>query len=117
MKVSVESHIDVAANIKKIRNPEFWKFGANEWWKLISPYTPMNSGNLFENVEMNGEYGIGTIKYKSIYSVKVYNGKGFYFRKDKHPLACAEWDKAAVPQQKDKLITAMQKYIDSGKLK
>lgn len=140
MRVKVEAHIDIPADMKKIRDPRFWEFGANEWWKLITPYAPMDTGTTSESVKIRGESGNGEIEYLqpnahylykgelmidpttgSSYARagtrKVYTGKALNISKARHPLASKEWDKAAEPTQKPKLIKAMQGYIDSGRLK
>ncbi len=139
MKITIEAHIDIPADMKKVRNPKFWKFSANEWNKLIFPYTPMETGITAESVKIRGESGNGEIEYLqpnahylykgelmidpatgSAYAragaKKVYAGKELNISKANHPLASKEWDKAAEPTQKPKLIKAMQGYIDSGRL-
>lgn len=116
-RMTVKSRIRVSDELKKVRDPTFWRFGANEWWKLISPYTPMDTGALFESVNIRGDEGSGSVEYKQPYAHRMYNGQRMHFRKDKHPLASAEWDKAAEPSQKPRLIQSMQNYIDSGRLK
>ena len=56
------------------------------------------------------------IHYMQEYAVYVYNGDGMNFQTTRHALACAHWDEAAAPMQKDKLVDAVQGYIDSGRL-
>lgn len=139
MKVTVEAHINIPADLKKVRDPKFWKFGANEWNKLIFPYTPMKTGTTAESVEIHGKNGSGEIEYLepnthylykgelmvdpetgSAYAragvKKKYAGKELNISTAEHSLASKEWDKAAEPTQKPKLINAMQGYIDSGRL-
>lgn len=134
-RMTVKSHINSAKRLQQVRNDGFWKFGANEWWKLITPYTPMEEGVLFETVEIKPK----EIEYKAPYahyiyrgelmvdpetgssyaqkdSKKVYAGKELKMSTARHPLASKEWDKAAEPTQKPKLIRAMQGYVDSGRL-
>lgn len=140
MKVTVEAHIDIPNQLRKIENPEFWEFGANEWWKLITPYTPAATGTMSESVRIKGEIGTGLIEYTSpqahyLYkgelmidpetgssyaragAKKVYAGKDLNYSAAKHPLASKEWDKAAEPTKKPELIGAMQDYVDSGRLR
>lgn len=139
-RVTVQNNIDIPKHIKDVKDPEFWKFGANEWWKDITPYAPMETGTMSEQVRIKGESGSGAIEYTapqahylyrgelmvdpdtgSSYAKagarKIYAGKPLKISKSKHPLASKEWDKAAEPTQKPKLIRAMQRYIDSGRLK
>lgn len=112
MKVTVTSHIDIPKHLKKVRSDTFWTFAANEWWRLITPYTPMQTGALYQTVNIQP----GEIHYIQPYAVYCYN-KHFNFRTDKHPKATFQWDKAAIPTEKPKLIRAMQGYVDSGRLK
>lgn len=111
MKMKVTSHIDVGRNLKRVQNDGLWKFAANEWWKLMTPYVPMDTGTLSEQVEIRP----GEVEYTAPYAHAVYESNA-NFRRDKHPLASDHWDKAAEPVQKPKLIAAMQGYIDKGGL-
>ena len=140
MKVTVEAHINIPADLKKVRDPKFWEFGANEWWKFLFPYIPMETGTTAENVKIRGKSGNGEIEflqpgahyvyrgelmidpetgssYARAGAKKVYTGKELNISTAVHPLASKEFDKAAEPTQKPKLIKAMQEYIDSGRLK
>lgn len=137
--IKVKAHINVPGTVKKVNDPTFWKFSANEWHKLITPYTPMDTGTLSESVKIKGKSGTGEIEYNAPYAhylyqgqlmvdpetgssyaragtKKVYTENDLVMSKDRHPLASKEWDKAAEPTQKPKLISAMQGYIDSGRL-
>lgn len=133
MQIKIENNINVPKRLKKLRGAALWKYTAAEWWRLISVYTPMMSGNLRNNVTI----GAGEIKYNSPYSHFIYEGKAMvdphtgsaYARKaahkvysggmidlrhNKNPLSSRKWDKAAEPVQKPKLIRSMQKLIDNG---
>ncbi len=138
MSVTVETHIDIESNLDKVRDKEFWLFAANEWWRLVTPYVPMDSGALATTTDIEvpkgeklsesviesiakssgnikGKEGYAEIEYISPYAEPMYEND-YNFRTDKHPLASSQWDKAAEPQQKPKLIGAMQDYVDSGRL-
>ena len=110
--IEVSSNLDIPKELRKINNPAFWKFAHTEWNKLIFPYVPFNTGTLAESTDISAE----AITYKTPYASAVYT-QNRNFRKDLHPLASSEWDKAAAPTQKPKLIEALQKYVDSGRLK
>lgn len=133
-KTEIIAQIDVASDLKKVDNDKLWLFSATEWNKLISKYVPMETGNLRNNVILRPK----EIEYKSNYAHYLYKGilmvgtngspwaeKGdtkhytttaLNYKKNMNVLASKEWDVAAKPTQSPKLITAMQKYIDSGKL-
>lgn len=90
----------------------FWTFAANEWHKLISPWTPMKTGNLYRNVTIMPK----EIKYNAPYAHDVYYATNRRFNPTLHPLATALWDEAAKPSQESKLERTLQAYIDSGRL-
>lgn len=139
MDLKIENHIDIPYYMRKVEDATFWKYAANKWWKLLTPYTPMETGTTFETAKIKGEPLTGLIEYTSpqahyLYrgelmvdpatgssyasqgAKKVYTGQALNISKEKHPLASKEWDKAAEPIQKPNLIQAMQDYIDSGRL-
>lgn len=136
-KVTVKSHVNIPKNMAKVQDDKLWTFAANEWWRLISIYTPKDTGNLIGNVEIRPK----EIEYKSPYAHYLYEGRAMgpnYYDPDygfwsppgqkkhytgkmleyhnKNPLSTRQWDKAAKPFQEPKLIKAMQGYIDSGRL-
>ena len=141
-KISVETNINIPANLAKVKNPKFWEFGASEYHRLLTPYVPMETGALSETVDIKGESGSGYVEYTSPYAhyqyegramgpsfynpdfgfwsppgkPKHYTGKSLNYDKSRHPKACAKWDKVAEPTEKPKLIQAMQGYVDSGRL-
>lgn len=123
MRVSVEERINVQDMLKNVKNPSFWSFAVYEWHRLITPYTPMETGTLAESVNIRGESGGGFVEYTAPYAHYQYTGishggKGrLNYSRERHPLASAEWDKAAEPVQKPKLVRAMQGYIDTGRLR
>lgn len=90
-----------------------WTFAATEWHRLYSPYVPMREGFLTNNVIIRPK----EIEHAVPYARRLYNGVGFRFRKEKHPKASAKWDQAARATQLPKLVSAIQGYIDSGRLK
>lgn len=98
---------------KALNDPAFWTFAATEWHKLYDPYVPMQTGMLKNSVIIRPK----EIEHVVPYARYQYYGDGFHFRKDMHPKASARWDQAAAPTQLPKLETALQNYIDSGRLK
>ena len=113
MKVKVIDKVDAAGDAKRIYdNVGLWTFAANTWYKLLEPFTPMDTGTLMKTVTIEPK----KIHYMQEYAVYVYNGDGMNFQTTHHALACAHWDEAAAPMQKDKLVDAVQGYIDSGRL-
>lgn len=133
MKISVEVDIDTQKCLNKVDNDGFWTFAAYEWWRLITPYVPMETGTLSESVEIRpkeieyiapyahylyrGELMVDPVtgsSYAEKDSKKIYTGKELDLTHNKHPLSSKEWDKAAEPSQKPKLIQSMQGYLHRG---
>ena len=82
-------------------------FAHNELYRLSNKYVPMQTGYLVQNVEITPKY----VRYKAPYAARMYYGVGFRFRKNKHPLATAMWDKVAMQTQRDKLTRAVAAYM------
>ncbi len=113
MTVTFSAKVDVSGVVKSLnKNSAFWTFAYTEWYRLISPYTPMQTGNLMSNVRITAD----GITYLSPYAHKMYNGTNLHFRRDMHPLAGAKWDVMAAHTQKQKLISSLSSYIKGVKL-
>lgn len=112
IKLGVEAKIDVEQNIQKVQDPAFWTYAASEWHRLYGPYVPMQTGNLKNTVVIRP----GEIEHTVPYARYQYEGH-FKHNRDLNPKASRKWDKAAAPTQKPKLISTMQGYINSGRLK
>lgn len=102
--------VDVQGHLSKVRSNAFWTFAATEWHRLYSPYVPYREGMLYNTVRITPKQ----IEHVVPYARYIYEGN-FNFRRDQHPMACRQWDKAAAPTQKPKLIQALQAYVDSGR--
>lgn len=112
MKLSVSAiHVDVEGHMRRVRSDAFWTFAASEWHRLYGPWVPKRTGVLENTVRITP----GQVEHVAPYSIYDYNGN-FNFRRDLHPKASRQWDKAAAPTQKPKLVDSMQNYVDSGRL-
>ena len=99
--------------LRVVDNDNFGLLEAQEWKRLISPFTPRRTGTLEDTAIVKP----WKIEYIQPYASVVYNGTNFNFRRDANPYATYEWDNAAINAgQDDKLIRAAQKYIDEEKL-
>lgn len=99
--------------LKIVNNDSFGLFVAQEWKRIISPYTPRREGTLEDTAKVRPF----EIEYIQPYSAYVYYGETFNFRRDSNPFATHHWDIAAINAKQDnKLIRAAQKYIDKEKL-
>lgn len=117
LKFEVESDIDIPAKMKAIRDTKFWTFVASEWHRLYSPYVPMDTGTLKNTVDPRGKSGWAEIEHTAPYAHRMYEGHFNFRRNEGSPKASRQWDKAAIPTEKPKLIRSMQRYIDSGRVK
>ena len=96
--------------LNKVKNDKFGLFLAQEWKRLITPYTPHREGTLEDTAQVRPF----EIEYIQPYSAYVYYGETFNFRRDSNPYATFKWDNAAANNgQKDKLTRAANKYLDT----
>lgn len=108
--VKVKVVLNEPSITNKVKNDKFGLFLAQEWKRLISPYTPKRLGNLEDTAKIRPF----EIEYVQPYSAYVYYGENFHFRTDGNPYATFKWDNAAANNgQKDKLTRAANKYLDT----
>lgn len=146
MSVNIRLEVDNRINVKGLTNAvqsdKLWKYAATEWHRLYKDWVPMQTGELYRNVVFRPK----EIEHISPYAHYLYEGKmygpnipisesgtitGFFSQRNRpksptgrslkyqhgqHPKACAKWDQAAAPTQLPKLVQAMQRYVDSGRL-
>lgn len=96
-------------------NPKYvqaQKFLDNEVLKDSSQYVPFRTGNLMKSGITGTVIGSGEIKYNAPYARRMYYGVNFHFRKDKHPLATAQWFEKAKAQYKEEWLKSVQKIIE-----
>lgn len=140
MAVLVIAKIDKAKLLEQVRGDKLGYFAAQSWQKRISPYVPMDTGELFSGAEVRpweieykgpyARYLYGGIVYGPNYPIteggnvvgyfsprgrkKHPTGRAITFRKKYHPKACAKWDRVAEPVQKPILIREIQAFIKRG---
>ena len=132
MKLTVELY---EANIRdKVRTDRFGRFVANEWKRLIHPYTPRDTGVLMETAKIRPF----EIEYIQPYSHYMYEGILYVdpdtgsswaefgatkiptdtllkYQKN-NPFATDHWDKkAAQAGQKNKLYRTINAGLQSGR--
>lgn len=95
---------------EKVTNDRFGTFTANEWKRLIDPYTPRDTGGLMQKVRINPF----ELYYYSNYAKYVYYGRKMNFQK-KNPYSTYKWDQvAAKAGQADKLGRTLNNALKSG---
>lgn len=117
MALDVKWHKPLAAVIRddaKI-NRATMLFAAQDWHRLYNDFIPMRTGQLASNVQYRATDKEATITHKVPYARYQYNGAGFNFSRDAHPLASAHWDEAAKGAGRaQKLANDIQRYIGRG---
>ena len=134
-------NINARGMADKLENDSaFWTYAASEWHRLYAPYVPFESGALRDSVTIAPK----TITHNAPYAHYQYTGDvygpnypitqngvrvGYYSPpnrpkhptgkrlKYKNPKAAAKWDEVAAGTQLPKLVSSLQAYIDSGRLK
>lgn len=107
---SARAQIDFGRRVRSVRGDRFRLAAARAWYRLYTPYVPMDTGRLARDVRI----APGVIEHLAPYARRVYRGRNMSFRRDRHPLASAAWDRAAEPAQKPKLIRELQAFVDGG---
>ena len=106
--IEIIDRVDITKYSDRLENDKgLWTFAADTWYKLMEPYTPMDTGTLFMSVLIEPKQ----IHYVMEYAPAVYKGDHMHFQKIHHMLACARWDQAAKPTQGPKLVRAIENYI------
>ena len=144
MRISFElesANINARGMADKLENDSaFWTFAASESHRLYAPDVPLESGALRDSVTIAPK----TITHNAPYAHYQYTGEvygpnypitqngvrvGYYSTpnrpkqrtgkklKYKNPKAAAKWDQVAAATQTPKLISSLQAYIDSGRLR
>ena len=110
--MNLKVDIDEQKVLSKVTNDKFGLFVANEWKRLIDPYTPRDTGILMQSARLSQFQ----IHYIVPYATRVYYGTGFEFKK-KNPYSTYEWDKAAANAgQLDKLYRTINSALQGGRI-
>lgn len=115
--VKVRVDLNEPRILQKVLNERFGVFVANEWKRLVDPYTPRDTGTMQDTAKVSP----WTITYDAMsadgtksYAAYVYYGKDYNFKKN-NPYSTYEWDKAAANAgQTDKLERTINAAIGSG---
>lgn len=108
--VTIRTDVDLNRSCNARLNEKAKLFAANEAFRLMTPYVPMDTGMLSQTVDVRP----GEVHYKVPYANKQYNGENFNFSKEKHSLATARWDEAMTAARGEDLARAVNAYIKRG---
>jgi len=91
-------------------------FAANEAKRLMSKFTPRDTGTLEDTAQIVAGETVAAVHYNQPYAAVVYygerNGKKINIRQEKHPLASKEWDRAMLESGgREKLAAAVSEFI------
>lgn len=111
--MDVKIDLDISKIKEKVTSDRFGTFVAEEWKRLIDPYTPRDTGLLEENVNILPF----KLHYKQKYAKRQYYGKDFNYQK-KNPYSASEWDRVAEQAgQKNKLYREINSALRNGSIK
>lgn len=100
---------------EKVTNDRFGFLAAEEWKRLIDPYTPRDTGKLEETATVSPwkiTYNPLNSENGYVYAKKVYYGEELNFQKTHNPYATHHWDKAAERAgQKTKLYSKLNEIL------
>ena len=114
--MNVKIDIDEQKVLSKVTNDKFGLFVANEWKRLIDPYTPRDTGTLMGITGQTVDILPFKLHYKSKYAERVYYGSDMNFQK-KNPYSTYKWDEAAAKAgQLDKLYRSINSALQSGRI-
>lgn len=98
--------------MEKVASDKFGTYVSVSWKRLIDPYTPRDTGQLMQNVEVQPF----KLHYKQKYASIVYYGENMNFQKI-NPYSTYEWDiKAADAGQLSKLYRTLNTAITKGRI-
>lgn len=109
--MSAKIKVDISGVSKKAskicRNEGLGRFAAESFARLMTPYVPMDTGTLSQSYSTEPYKVI----YNQPYAHRLYEGKGFNFSREKHPLATAHWDEAAKAAKGTQFANELTRYI------
>ena len=111
MNITVTNKINLSPALKKIESDEFWKFSAEEWWRLYYDYVPHDKNRLRQDVKIKPKQIEHFVPYASYIYYGLKQGGGMLKLKNGSRL----WDQKAISEKKDLLlISSMQKWINQN---
>lgn len=87
--MTVKEALDIP--IQHLTSPQGKINALRIWYNHMYKYAPYLTGTMINDVDISED----GIKFNQIYAHRNYFGTGFNFNKDQHPLATAQWGKAA----------------------
>ena len=114
--------------LKKYITPEAKNFLLCTWYRYMFPYIPFDTGVLASTMAMGNENispqiametaleaiqnnADNVIHFKAPYASRQYEGVGFNFRTDQHPLAQAQWGKVAADLHGEQIVKELKYFI------
>lgn len=111
MGIKVTVDFDAAGVSQKVESiktdPKLGMFLAKEAERGMEPYVPMRTGALVDSSEAEPF----AVEYTASYAVYPYRGENMTIRKEQHPLATKEWDRAYASQRGEDLARAATEFI------
>lgn len=85
-------------------------------YRIMIPWVPMDTGMLYQTVNITSDDEAGYIEYKQPYAEKMFEGinpdtgRPYHYSTDNHPLATSHWDEAAMIAKGDELTKEVSAY-------
>lgn len=108
MKASITVNPQQAFN--RLFTPAVLLYANERVYAYCDPYVPFRDGDLSQNVTITKD----AVTYTSRYANRQYKGEDFNFRKDYHPLATAQWDKAMKIAKGQQVADDISDFIKRG---
>ena len=106
-KVTVEIYDEKSTMERICGNDSLGYFIAETCARYMDKYVPMDTGMLAQTYTTRPF----TVTYEQPYAHRLYNGDGFNFNKEKHPLATSHWDKFMQDADGKKIADEVTEYI------
>lgn len=111
----IEFFFDEMEQKQKLQSDDFGLFVANEWKRLLDPFTPRDTGELMGEKGPTVDIKPFEIHYNAPYAERVYFSEGWEFKK-KNLFATDHWDEAAIAAgQQEKLEKTINAALESGR--
>lgn len=121
-QVTIKTFLEVP--LRKLQTPQAKTFFLQTWYRQMVPYIPFRNGILASGTDLQGvsmtpmqateimQANINQyIAFTAPYAAHLYDGDGFNFSKEQHPLAQARWAETAWALHGDQIMDDYKKYL------
>lgn len=91
-------------------NDNLGMFMASEFYRLMIPFVPMDTGMLYQNVNIDPF----TITFTQPYAHRIYTGDDLTFNREKHPNATDHWDRTTRTVKGEQFARTVMRYLNKN---